>query len=370
MENLKNKSHFKTVVFTMLTWAVLLSGINFICGLIVKNRYIAVDPIDYKTALSSWGYFNPNQEKLILFPGIKEYKVTINSLGLRSTAPEDITLQQIKDRYRILAIGDSITFGQFVDDEDTYPYQLGNILQEENKNAVVLNAGVGWSTITDFLYYLKIKGLGLKPHLVVLSFCENDLHGLDDEPVYERLKKSVKFSVFKTIKLANFMRIFRKAELQRRYARSTNKIKDVRVREILLKKSKNLDDILYVQAYEGELPAMDPRHKDLEKSWQKYFANLDEIIALLQANHIDFVFVIYPNIVTVFDKAKDNYQDILIEYLSKKKVEYVDLLPLFKQHKDQYLTLYHDLPRDFHLGNYGNKLMAEAVYNKIRERIH
>src|SRR3989338_6859634 len=154
------KPSSKEVIFTLISWVIVLSAINFLCGLIVKNTYIAVDAIDEKAAQTSFGYFKPDQDKVILFPGLEPYHVRINSLGLRSVGTAgELSLEEIQNKYRILAMGDSLTFGLFVDDEDSYPYRLQNILSEEGKNAVVLNAGVGSATITDYIYYLKVKGL-------------------------------------------------------------------------------------------------------------------------------------------------------------------------------------------------------------------
>ena len=81
------------------------------------------------------------------------------------------------------------------------------------------------------------------------------------------------------------------------------------------------------------------------------------------------VVFIYPNIVTVFDGAKDNYQDILIKHLKKRDIEYVDFLDTFKERKDEYLKLYNQLPRDFHISGYGNQIIAEELYEVVKKRI-
>ena len=43
--------------------------------------------------------------------------------------------------------------------------------------------------------------------------------------------------------------------------------------------------------------------------------------------------------------------------------------PAFKERKNQYLELYNDLPRDFHLSALGNKILAYEIYDKIKNRI-
>jgi len=366
----QNISKGKEFFFTVIIWAVILFALNALCGLIVQNRYIAVDMVNEKAAQDSFGYFIPNQEKRILFPGLKEYQVTVNNLGLRSTGyKKDLTLEDLEGKYRILTIGDSMTFGLFVDDEDTYPFRLQQIIKEKGYDAVVLNAGVGATTISDYLHHLKVKGLALKPDLVAVSFCENDLNGLDEDPYYERIKKKSAFDLARTVKLAKFMRVFRKWELARRYHHWIDKKDNARVQSALREQSQNMDDILYVAEHECGILAMDPHSSELAQKWKNYFKVLDETIALLKEQDIDMVFVFYPNILNVFERAKGDYHDILIPYLKKKRVPYLDLRPSFRARKAQALELYNSLPRDFHLSGEGNQIVAELFYKKIRNKL-
>jgi len=368
----RKKIDIKTIGFTIFTWGVIISGINLLCGFVVRNTYIAVDPINEETARTSYGYFAPNQDKVILFPGNPPYKVNIDAMGLRSVGlDKDLSVEDIEDRYKILALGDSVTFGLFVDDEDSFPFRLQEIVKERQHNTVVLNAGVGSATISDYLYYLNLKGLSLKPDLVTINFCSNDLAELSrTTPLYQKMKEENIFSFFKTFKLTKFMRIFRKAELARRFKRSTNRIQDERVKNALLNESKDLEDILYVSGFLGGLAVTDSRNKELEESWERYFESLDQIINLLRKEKIDLVYIIHPDIVTVYGRSKSNYQDILREFLDERNVEYVDPLPVFKKLKDQHLNIYNNLPRDFHLSGLGNQIVAEQIYKKVRHRIN
>ncbi len=359
----------KEVLFTVITWAVILWGINAVCGLIVQNRYIAADMVDEKAAETSYGYFIPNQEKIILFPGLKEYKVTVNNLGLRTTGyKKNLTVDDLNGKYRILTIGDSMTFGLFVDDKDSYPYRLQQLLKKKGKDAVVLNAGVGATTLSDYLYHLKKKGLALKPDLVAISFCENDLNGLDEAPYYERVKKKSAFDLARTVKLAKFMRVFRKWELARRYRHWIDKKDDPRVQRALREKSEDIGEILYVAEHECGMLAMDPHNPQLAEKWKAYLKYLDETIRLLQEQNIDILFVFYPNILNVFERAKGDYHDILIPYLESKGVPYLDLRPAFRARKHEALELYNSLPRDFHLSGKGNQIVAELFYEKIKDK--
>jgi lysophospholipase L1-like esterase len=78
--------------------------------------------------------------------------------------------------YRILCVGDSVTFGFNVDQEGTYPRQLEALLRARHpgKRIEVINAGVpGWSWVQG-LRFLEQYGLGLRPDLVIAAHGTND----------------------------------------------------------------------------------------------------------------------------------------------------------------------------------------------------
>jgi lysophospholipase L1-like esterase len=80
------------------------------------------------------------------------------------------------ERYRVLAVGDSCTFGFGVDDDKSWPAQLQTLLNAERTEGFVrvINAGVPGYTSFQGLQYLKDYGLALEPSLVIVSFWVND----------------------------------------------------------------------------------------------------------------------------------------------------------------------------------------------------
>jgi lysophospholipase L1-like esterase len=134
--------------------------------------------------LGQWRYYHsaggsgdlmPNQDGHWVIWFHRPYHVQTNSVGLRNTA------ELSSDAFRILAIGDSQTFGAYNANEDTWPAWTENDLNRRFKQAghvQVLNAGISGYTISDELAYLKDKGVALKPKLVVLAVIENDITDL------------------------------------------------------------------------------------------------------------------------------------------------------------------------------------------------
>jgi lysophospholipase L1-like esterase len=97
-----------------------------------------------------------------------------NSDGFRG--PERSAANEKDDVYRILCIGDSITFGFNVDQNAAYPRQLQGLLEARypQRRFEVINAGVpGWTWLQG-LRFLATRGLALRPSLVVMGHGTND----------------------------------------------------------------------------------------------------------------------------------------------------------------------------------------------------
>jgi lysophospholipase L1-like esterase len=94
----------------------------------------------------------------------------INSHGMRGPKFSDT-----KSGYRILALGNSCTFGWGVPYESTFAYRLQQMLTQRDpkQNFEVLNAGVpGYSSYQGKIYFREL--LALKPDMVLIMFGWND----------------------------------------------------------------------------------------------------------------------------------------------------------------------------------------------------
>jgi hypothetical protein len=101
--------------------------------------------------------------------------VHINSLELRDDREYDLAKRH--NTFRILVLGDSVTFGHGSVYEHTYPYLLEQRLKAWRPEVdwQVWNAAVpGYNTSQELAHLLEI-GPGVHPDLVVVGFYENDL---------------------------------------------------------------------------------------------------------------------------------------------------------------------------------------------------
>jgi lysophospholipase L1-like esterase len=98
-------------------------------------------------------------------------QVDINSLGYRG----EPVLPESDAPYRVISLGDSITFGNFLSVSDTYSYQLQTLLQKSIPGAEVINLGVGGYDTVQEVALFEARGAAYHPDLIVLGFCLNDI---------------------------------------------------------------------------------------------------------------------------------------------------------------------------------------------------
>lgn len=167
----------------LLAFGVLAGGAIVETGLrLVGFPSQGLHTVDESEYRSVPGMLAPGQNFLSLKVRDLPHRIRVNQLGLRG--PETT---RKPERPRVLFVGDSFTFGDFVDDEDTLPAAVERVLVGDVE---VLNGGVNGTTIVDQRIFLQ-RFLALSPDVVVLIFFENDLNDMDaDPPLYVRLERN------------------------------------------------------------------------------------------------------------------------------------------------------------------------------------
>lgn len=98
------------------------------------------------------------------------HRLITNAQGLRMTHD----LEFPKTRQRVLVLGDSVTYGTFVENEETYTGLL-NHLQSVRE---YVNAGVSGYSIPDELEMFEERTHHAEPDVIVLQVSVNDISGL------------------------------------------------------------------------------------------------------------------------------------------------------------------------------------------------
>lgn len=110
--------------------------------------------------------------------------VTTNRQGFRG---RDWETEKAPDAVRVALLGDSLVFGQGVNDEETIGAQLEEILNDQAKSGVrfeVLNFGVSGYDTGHEIQVLKHYALQFHPDIVLLHFFLNDLLYVSDYSFY------------------------------------------------------------------------------------------------------------------------------------------------------------------------------------------
>ena len=129
------------------------------------------------------GRFNP--EIPDQFKNSPVWTISLNADGFRD---EEFPATKPANTIRIIALGDSWTFGHNVESDQTYPNQLRALLRQDfgDRNVEVLNLGMLAYTSHEGLKLLRQKVLGLQPDIVLIGYSMNDasISGWHDKDIF------------------------------------------------------------------------------------------------------------------------------------------------------------------------------------------
>lgn len=104
----------------------------------------------------------------------KTVMIDINSLGFRDN---EFLENKSNNTIRIIAMGDSFTYGWQVNLSDSYPKQLEALLnkQDQTKQYEVLNLGIPGYDIWNVANLFVKRAYRFSPDMVIISFIDNDV---------------------------------------------------------------------------------------------------------------------------------------------------------------------------------------------------
>ena len=277
------------------------------------------------------------------FPGklYKDINVQINSKGLRDYEHNYLSFI---NRTRILALGDSVTFGVGLKYEDTYLSELEEKLLNEGYNIEIIKAGVSCYEFDQQYAYFFEEGYKYSPDIVMIGVVLNDVLGTDPEKLQKAMSRpnEPNFGVeqffknnYKTYKFIYFLF-------------SGQNIKKVREDD---------NDYYFEQVYklyDGD-------------AWERYKSKLMSLNSYLKDNNIKLVLIIFP--FTQQFKNSKGYgrtpQAKIVEVSKLNNITVIDLLDYLDV--DYYPTIY--LPYDSaHLNAKGNNIAKEIIYYELLNR--
>ena|GEM_PF-848824 len=319
------------------------------------------------------GFF-PKNSTIKLKWGIIPFTVKTNQLGLRGKA---FPLNKPEGSIRIMAVGDSVTVGFYVDNEDTYPCLLEELLNERvgegKRNIEVINGARGKASID--LEYLMIKELAipLQADAVLLMFTTNDiaeiaaysgkeLLSLELEKVKALttteliLTKTAIGEIAFDLYLRNRSIHYRAHERIGGYKTGENKYR--------IKGGDNFaaNAKIFIDRFKmtDGLVLKEPLSARTVKIIDNYLFALEHVNNTCRENNITLFFIYFPAYNQVYDvNASMKIKDALKDACNKFAIPFIDLTEPFRiKGKNKVL---HFAPEDFHPNPDGNKVVAEGI---------
>ncbi|MFC2171026.1 SGNH/GDSL hydrolase family protein [Acidobacteriota bacterium] len=180
------------VLLITVALVILLEGVLRIMGYGNVEVYIPDERLIWR--------LRPSQET---YTKIDRKPVYINTLGFRNA---EFNIKKPKETFRIVACGDSCTYGWGVGQDETYPKILEGMLNEGNqsgKNYEVINCGVIGYSIAQQKAFLQRTALSFEPDLVLISHTYNEGNRVGPSSPPE-----LKSKVFARIRVKNILRNF------------------------------------------------------------------------------------------------------------------------------------------------------------------
>ncbi|MBZ0299686.1 MAG: SGNH/GDSL hydrolase family protein [Anaerolineae bacterium] len=121
----------------------------------------------------------PNTE----FDMLIKYEFTDNLLAWHYTTNEagfrgdSVDIPRSENSFRVLTLGGSATFGEGVDDDDTWSAQLERMIQADypDLKVEVLNFGIPTATSAHAIVLLALRGVHYRPDIVIFYEAVNDI---------------------------------------------------------------------------------------------------------------------------------------------------------------------------------------------------
>jgi lysophospholipase L1-like esterase len=307
----------------------------------------------YYHSSSGYGDLVPSQDGHWVIWFHRPYRVQTNSVGLRNTEePSD-------KAFRILALGDSQTFGPYLANDDTWPFWTEVALRRHYGDAdkvQVFNAGISGYSIADELAYMKEKGLRFQPKLVLLAAFENDIMDLTRENSPMRPKDGS----FSAIEIAI-----------KTLGRSSALVAVAqRVRDAIDRKKAGVD----INRGEGQVVAPEAKSEAFDRFAARYEVLFGELATLLKERSIPFGVVFIPPS-EAFSRGSSLAQPVVARAAKANGVPFLDLSPalaavpdtesrMYLFHWDQRTKTY---TGNGHLSREGNAVIGQAVSKWLLE---
>ena len=302
--------------------------------------------------------------------------VAINSYGLRG---DEITRPKPAHTLRVLAVGDSITFGYGIPVEDTYVKVLERRLNESPPDSKtryeVLNGGTLGGSLSDYYHFLTQKAEALQPDVVIIGLDLNDIlvysgsgsvseGGAEWHGQHKPVARGLSHFLLRHSRLYLFC-----------YARLKAFLYGSRVLDI--NKVRGLDFV-----------TLTPPTDYQTRAWESSLVMLTRIDAFCREHGYRILVVVFPMQMQLTPSDLQFYRDKyhlrlgaealsgepqqrLRKFAATEGVPVLDLLPVYRAHHSEQLYLRNKLiPADpTHPSIRGNQIAADEIFHLLKQSL-
>ena len=317
-----------TVISIVITLALLETGFR-VYFFFTDSSHTEVKIPDYIQLLPDSGRYYGLKPSLAA-------PISTNTHGYRG---KEFAQEKASGVYRIIMLGDSITFGNSVPWDKTFSVILEDQLNNTNttRKFEIINLSISGYNTQQQLATLKEMGLSLNPDLILLNVCLND-----SDPVKDVSSAGVKNKT------------------------SITKLSDINLRTIIASShALTFLKVKFIEVFEGNKyifrllnsPDLFINNRVDEAAWGTMKSYMGEIHDIARSKDIGFGVIVYPysSQVSITDAERRPQQD-LQSYWSKRGVTILDPIP-------DYVSAEQDMFVDgtLHLSVYGHNRIASAI---------
>jgi lysophospholipase L1-like esterase len=371
----RSRSFLRHLAISFLSLFATLSLLEVGIRLVVPQDLAFFDSHSFRRLLPTSPHFVENiPNRTAVFSGVP---VSINSVGLRDS---EVVLPKPPRTIRMIAVGDSVTFGYGIPIEATYPKvlqrRLNGISASQNNSSEaphfeVLNAGTLGGSLGDYLHFLNQKTDLLQPDVILLGLTLNDILVYSDAGGV--VENGAEFQGEHQSRLRRVSQLLlRHSQL---YALSYSRVKSILY-------SAGVFDMNKVQG--SNFLAVAPPSPYQEKAWQSSLAMLSRIADFCHQRNLGLFIIVFPMEMQLSTQQFDFYQKIyrlrlgegtlaadpqrrLHHYAAANGLNLIDPLPAFRAHAHEGLYLRNKMiPSDpTHPSILGNELIANEIFGAL-----
>jgi len=249
--------------------------------------------------------------------------VRINSHGFRDY---EYSIEKSNNTFRIIVLGDSHTFGEGVELNDTYSKKLEKMLNDRSKDVSyeVLNFGVGGYNMLEKVEFFKEKGLKFNPNLIIIQFNSDDIVNWTElSKLHEEVNREY---------------------IQEHYLEDRSKLADEVLRQLEVKTWQLYDDVLEKRTFDEVFSIVEKPLTDL--------ANITDHI------NVSVLLIYGEPCLSASPQQETSLRDLC------KKFNWYILNFHFDEYNEDELIIH---PKDCHPNPLMHELIAKEIYKKLFE---